>query len=234
MQTATGTSSSTVDHQASRPQQTVADKQRKQPPPNLTRWKATPQARRRAMRGFIRHIVRPQRERNRTESATVIRSLSGSTYQRSWKDPPRDGTRRCRWCWQPVDRRGTRWHRECLRWFGAARGLTTYPVGQTPLIPRQRCCKCSAAAYRYVERFNEWAPEPLQLDHAIGLALADELGRWWSVRARTPDNLRWLCRGCHAVKTADEARAVRACRDPHETLRRFVAYDATKQLALDL
>ena len=53
-----------------------------------------------------------------------------------------------------------------------------------------------------------------EVDHALPLAVADELGLRWAARARLPGNLRWLCHACHVIKTGRDRALLAALREP--------------------
>ena len=45
-----------------------------------------------------------------------------------------------------------------------------------------------------------------EMDHRLAIEVARALGPAAMLRAFTPDNLRWLCRGCHRRKTGQDRR----------------------------
>ena len=136
------------------------------------------------------------------------RDLVGAFYGR--RDAPK-GT--CVWCRRPVEKR-KRWHRLCVVYHAAARGLVQ--------------CGIREWAERDGERFvlnalwptangappgcAECGGDEDEIDHHLPLAVAHELGHRWAVRARLPGNLRWLCTKCHRAKTARDARLLAGLR----------------------
>ena len=53
-----------------------------------------------------------------------------------------------------------------------------------------------------------------EIDHRLAIEVARALGPAATLRAFTPDNLRWLCRSCHRRKTRQDrllAKFVTAC-----------------------
>ena len=124
---------------------------------------------------------------------------------------------KCRWCGQPTKTLRHQWHKDCVAWFLAARGLVKPPEGRVHKGPhwqhtrweewtdwngkkRRRkvtlCCECKTEPYT-------------EVDHIRALSIAWELRkrgdrRWW--RAWTPGNLRPLCHDCHNLKTRTDRR----------------------------
>ena len=83
----------------------------------------------------------------------------------------------CRWCYELTASPGTRWHRYCLN---------SYPVasGQHPDEIQHTLC--------------EICGDPSdEMDHRLAIEVARALGPAAMLRAFTPENLRWLCRGYH-------------------------------------
>lgn len=127
----------------------------------------------------------------------------------------------CRWCRQECEPRKT-WHDECVRWYLIAKGKTVYAGGQLPLTDTRREAEKRWRAVHKWAMSGRQGPHPnrivcvacneragCEIDHELALSVAWEMRargdrRWW--RAWTPRNLRWLCRECHAVKTADDRR----------------------------
>ena len=62
-----------------------------------------------------------------------------------------------------------------------------------------------------------------EMDHRLAIEIARALGLAAMLRAFTPENLRWLCRGCHRHKTRQDwrlAKFLSACSlDWHSTRR---------------
>ena len=91
-------------------------------------------------------------------------------------------------------RSGTRWHPYCLNAcrvaFGQHRDETLHTL----------CEICGDPSD--------------EMDHSLAIEVARALGPTAMLRAFTPDNLRWLCRGCHKRKTGQDrllAKFLAAC-----------------------
>lgn len=144
-------------------------------------------SRRRALRGVVVHVVRAE------PKAEFERDIVGA-----FRAGKRRGT--CLWCGRPTGERRS-WHDECVIFHAAARGLTHStlprrgPHYNDPLLPAERKCSgCGAAGS--------------EVDHALPLGAAHQMGHRWHARALLPDNLQWLCRRCHVKKTARDRRLI--------------------------
>ena len=92
-----------------------------------------------------------------------------------WGEPPVNGI--CRWCYELTASPGTRWHRYCLNSYRVA-------SGQHPDEIQHTLC--------------EICGDPSdEMDHRLAIEVARALGPAAMLRAFTPENLRWLCRGYH-------------------------------------
>ena len=101
----------------------------------------------------------------------------------------------CIWCGRACNK-GAAWHSKCVTQYALASGLT-YSFGR-PLLKRAPCT-CGRPG-------NE-------LDHELALSVAKLLGsRRLRLRSVLRDNLRWLCRDCHARKTASDRKLLAAIR----------------------
>ena len=110
----------------------------------------------------------------------------------SWKEPPSNGI--CRWCYEPTAHIRTRWHSYCLNAYRVA-------SGQHPEQIQKTLCEICGS-------------QPDEIDHRLAIEVARALGPAAMLRAFTPDNLRWLCRGCHRRKTRQDrllAKFLTAC-----------------------
>ena len=102
----------------------------------------------------------------------------------SWGEPPVNGI--CRWCYERTSNIKTRWHLYCLNAYRVA-------SGQHPDEIQHTLC--------------EICGDPSdEMDHRLAIEVAHALGPDAMLRAFTPDNLRWLCRGCHRRKTRQDRR----------------------------
>ena len=93
----------------------------------------------------------------------------------SWGEPPVNGI--CRWCYEPTASIKTRWHRYCLNIYRVA-------SGQHPDEIQHTLCEICGDSSE-------------EMDHRLAIEVARTLGPAAMLRAFTPENLRWLCRGCH-------------------------------------
>ena len=150
---------------------------------------------RRALRGYVIHVVRPWRERKETKWAPQRprAALSFSPHPKSNLRHERD--RRCVWCRLSLDENQNwkaNFHPDCVIVMYAAKAVRATPYG-LPLIPEEPC-PCGA--------------KPDELDHIVPLALAAQQGlRAW-LRAFLPPNLQWLCQKCHRRKTREDVRMI--------------------------
>ena len=101
----------------------------------------------------------------------------------------------CPWCNEPSGEPEPSWHRECRRYYHAARGVTYFELNgkRTPLVPKTPCVKCGREAH--------------EIDHIVPLSTARWPNGTYLLKAWTLQNLQWLCRRCHSGKTAQEAKA---------------------------
>lgn len=152
---------------------------------------------RRALRGFVRWVVRPTRKNDGVLAGFPPRNHRHACYAEFY-DMNRVGRglpkRTCLWCWTPLDA-GQNWqanfHADCARLMAIAKGQRFDLKG--PVIP-QAPCACGQPG--------------TELDHIVPLALAVQAGlRAW-VRAFFPANLEWKCVGCHAIKTRADMRDI--------------------------
>ena len=93
---------------------------------------------------------------------------------------------RCLWCRRKAGTPRRRWHDSCVAAFFLCRGSSSYSIALTP------CADCGGSAAEIDHRDPIWAAR-----------LSGDRRR--ILRAFLSSNLRWLCRGCHARKTAREA-----------------------------
>ena len=147
-------------------------------------------ARARGLRGMVIHLV-PRAERLCRNGVPTGRTILVNAHQLG-----RAPQGRCVWCRQPVDGRRRRWHISCVRWFRISIGRYDTPIAHgwlQPVVPKGPC-PCG---------------EPgAELDHIVPCRLAARQGKRPFVRAFLPENLQWLCRGCHKRKTAADRRAM--------------------------
>lgn len=178
---------------------------------------------RNALRGVVIHCCRMDGQRVRYSHWTLRdeieetlgrfdRDLVGAFYGRR-----EAAAKRCVWCRQPVER-SKRWHRLCVVYHAAARGLVQCglydtierdgrPVRVNALWPSKGAAGCA-----------ECGGAEDEIDHFLPLAVAHEVGHRWAVRAHLPGNLRWLCRSCHRAKTKRDAALLAALRRPRPRL----------------
>ena len=78
----------------------------------------------------------------------------------------------------------TRWHLYCLNIYRVASGQHPDEIQHT------LCEICGDSSD--------------EMDHRLAIEVARALGPEAMLRAFTPDNLRWLCRGCHKRKTRQD------------------------------
>ena len=157
-------------------------------------------ARSRAWRGIVRHFRRSYRKRRRTyvvqNGKAVPVVTTGPPDGRDaigplWHRP--GGYGQCLWCELPTEPR-RRWHPECANQYTAARGQTRNLYGD--LLEPGPCESCGAPGR--------------EIDHRLALSIGRALGYRWHVRAHLLSNLRWLCTACHAEKTTEDRRTLRA------------------------
>ena len=104
-----------------------------------------------------------------------------------WGEPPVNGV--CHWCYEKTARPQTRWHLYCLNAYRVASGQHPDEIQHT------LCEICGNPSD--------------EMDHRLAIEVARALGPAAMLRAFTPDNLRWLCRGCHRRKTGQNRRLVK-------------------------
>ena len=172
----------------------------------------------RMARGLLRHY-----ERDETYHRGVVSSLT-SHYSR--KHEPNGA---CLWCGQPTKNKRTTWHSRCATAYQIAKGQTS--AFGSPLISRYRD---GARQKRHVTREDfiecEICGEPgAELDHRLALSIAHRLGRRAELRAYWIDNLRWLCRSCHLVKTAADRRALARLSEPRPDCEQGELFDGGNQ-----
>ena len=110
----------------------------------------------------------------------------------------------CRWCYELTASLTTRWHRYCLNAYRVA-------SGQHPDEIQHRLCEICGN------------PSD-EMDHRLAIEVAKTPGPAAMLHAFTPDNLRWLCRGCHKRKTRQDRRLAKflsACSLDWHSARRF-------------
>lgn len=140
----------------------------------------TPVDRIRQARGLLRHYRRSEKYRR-----GCVEDLGKAVR----------GT--CVWCGQPADTKRKTWHPHCVAAFQAAKGYTKFVSTLIPYWVGDEKAKCEMC-----DRPGE------EIDHRLALSIAHRLGRRAELRAYRIENLRWLCRECHAVKTAADRRVL--------------------------
>ena len=145
--------------------------------------------------GPVRGLLLRIRRGNIEASGRAL--VSGGRFGDAWEF----GT--CRWCEQACEA-NRKWHKDCLKAYSAARGLTVVTNRNTPLT-KARGCTCEGDG-----RYSS-------IDHILSLGVAREqqcreIRGWW--KAWTTKNLQWLCRSCHLSKTREDLRRLRSIRKP--------------------
>ena len=121
----------------------------------------------------------------------------------SWGEPPVNGI--CRWCYERTANIKTRWHLYCLNIYRVASGQHPDEIQHT------LCEICGDSSD--------------EMDHRLAIEVARALGPEAMLRAFTPENLRWLCRGCHRHKTRQDrllAKFLSACSLDWHSARRML------------
>ena len=132
----------------------------------------------RQLRGVVRHVL-PRVRGGRTST----RDPMGASFWGRKKT-----YRVCCWCSPSVEPPARYWHQDCVLQYRAMRGESVLPTGP---------------------RICEVCGEPGQeIDHRVAIAVARKSGPREYVRAFLLENLRWLCRACHAAKTRADRRAI--------------------------
>ena len=166
----------------------------------------------RGLRGLVRHVVRDQKP------GDIRYPLSGGAVRGRQAVGAFQGKAPrgiCKWCGLAIQEgRARMWHGSCVDWYSIARGQRTGKNGRLLFRdPARRCiqpddpdCRhwnCPMACQACGAQVTEHAAyRGLELDHIMAIGVAARLGFRFYVRAFTPDNLWWICRECHKVKTA--------------------------------
>ena len=141
----------------------------------------------RQLRGVVRHVL----PRVRAGRATGRDPMGGVGF---WHRSRVFGV--CRWCGFTVEPPARTWHQDCLLQYSAMRGESVPPEGL------ETCEMCG--------RPGE------EVDHRVAASVARRLGPRSFVRACLLENLRWLCRPCHRLKTAEDRRFLVPDRPPRK------------------
>ena len=146
---------------------------------------------RQALRGVVRHILRPARLRHPLPRCGHMRNVL-KLLDADFRGIPRGF---CRWCGRPASTdEYFVMHPTCGRFFNIA-------VGKGMFVAGTACAKCGVVGGSGLGRGTS-----INTDHVIGLAIARELGAEVLARAYLPSNLQPLCRNCHVVKTQEDNR----------------------------
>ena len=131
----------------------------------------------RRLRGVVRHLL-PVVQRGRMHSRDALGYAFGSVR--------RGAAGTCRWCGLPTGFARRWWDPDCVLQYRAVRGESVQP-------PYPKVCEMCGGSAR-------------EIDHRIAISVARAEGARAYVRAFLLDNLRWLCRACHLLKTAEDRR----------------------------
>ena len=182
--------------------------------PNIcikTKDKTSQKERDRGLRGLVRHLTSmPAPDANQRQAVgSYLAPYYGGALKPPWG--------RCQWCWGEVERgptgRPRSWHKSCHEYRAAAQGSPSgadAPLGELTKIDgpygptrRHRCIACGNVSMDWME-----------LDHILAIGVARRLGLSFYRRAMTPDNVWWICRSCHVVKTAFDRALMRSLDNP--------------------